>query len=173
MRTFDWKNWSDWIPLEDIQTIDFTSLPSKPGTYVIATDGPLTRAIDVDPNGISSIGESDDLRTRLQKFASCASISGKEGHIAGWRYAFFQFQRYFPLSTLRVRWRVSLTKEIANELEGEMLLIYLSNHLELPPLNYKFNWSPFKKEGWSLFDVMIGAKQPPDEVTGLVVGEPK
>lgn len=72
--------------------------------------------------------------------------------MAGWRYAFFRFDRHFPLSSLRVRWSETSSKHTANALEGRLLLTYVLLYGELPPLNYKFNWSAFKSLGWDAFD---------------------
>jgi hypothetical protein len=33
-----------------------------------------------------------------------------------------------------------------------MSVTYLLRHAELPPLNYQFNWQPFKEIGWRVFD---------------------
>ena len=147
-----------------MQGFGFPSAPSTPGAYVVAADTPINRAVGSDEYGILTIGESDDLRRRMTSFASCALSYGTEGHMAGWRFSFLRFERYFPFAKLRIRWRATETKEKANELEGKMLLAYLSKHLELPPLNYQFNWSLFKGGNWDLFDVMIGLKEPPAEL---------
>ena len=71
--------------------------------------------------------------------------------MAGWRFAFFRFEREFPLSDLRVCWLATTTKE-AYAAEGRVLLAYLQKHYELPPLNYKFNRQVFKDAGWGILD---------------------
>lgn len=161
MADFDWRGWSDWHCLGIEQGFNFVNAPNKPGAYVIATDRQLNRAVGADSDGILTIGESDDLHRRVTGFASCALTYGTKGHMAGWRFAFFRFAKHFPFASLRIRWNVTPTKEEAYDLEGRMLLAYLSRHLELPPLNYQFNWSPFEKDGWDLFDILMGLKTPP------------
>jgi len=165
MIDIDWKNWSNWTNLGVFQCFGFLDLPSKPGAYVVAASRPITRAVDIDNDGILTIGETDDLRRRIQIFADCAIAHGNEGHMAGWRYAFLRFQRHFPYSTLRIRWKITETKQEANELEGRMLLAYLANHLELPPLNYKFNWQALENDGYDLFDKLIGINSVNDSAT--------
>ncbi|MBM4037389.1 MAG: hypothetical protein FJ290_02645 [Planctomycetes bacterium] len=131
-------DWTDWHKLKDI---DFSAVPPQPGAYVIATNRSIRRAIGVDPDGVLHVGESSDLRYRLRAFLRCASGGGDyEGHMAGWRYAHFRLDRHFPLSSLRVKWRVTKSKPEAYHAEGHFLLSYLRKHCELPPLNYKFNW---------------------------------
>jgi hypothetical protein len=72
--------------------------------------------------------------------------------MAGWRFAFFRFERQFPHTGLRVRWRAAATKQEAYAAEGQVLLGYLRRHCELPPLNYKFNWQTFETHGWDILD---------------------
>ncbi|MNP23125.1 hypothetical protein D3C76_1158230 [compost metagenome] len=62
--------------------------------------------------------------------------------MAGWRFFNSALSKPFPIETLWVSWCELPSKEDAYRKEGEMLALYLSQHYELPPLNYKFNWSP-------------------------------
>jgi len=87
--------------------------------------------------------------------------------MAGWRYAFFHFGRFFPYAKLRVRWRPTKTKDDASELESRMLLAYLKNHYELPPLNYKFNWQIFEKDGGDSFGKLTGTETKSETQFGL------
>ena len=62
--------------------------------------------------------------------------------MAGWRYAYFGHAQHFPLSSLRVKWSAAQSKRGAYRAEGKLLLLsYLKRYCELPPLNYKSNWS--------------------------------
>ena len=155
---YDWTHWSDWNTLGLCYGLDLAVVPSKPGSYIIAADRPLTRCVGTDPHGILTIGESEDLRRRIQVFCSCAITRGSEGHSAGWRYAFLRLDRFFPFASLRFRWRVTESKQHAQELEGEMLVRYLAHHVELPPLNYASNQHAFNKHGWDLFDKLVDAE---------------
>ncbi|QSQ14193.1 hypothetical protein [Myxococcus landrumensis] len=152
-RDFDWSSWTAWVSLSSVSPED---IPALPGAYVISTVAPIARAASSDELGILDIGEAGEgaatLRGRLERFRRCATDRGQTGHMAGWRYAFFRFDRHFPLSSLRVRWSVTPSKQTANELEGRLLLTYLLRYGELPPLNYKFNWSAFESLGWDAFD---------------------
>jgi len=65
--------------------------------------------------------------------------------MAGWRFTFFHFERYFRHKTIRVRWTNATNKETAYFKEGKLLYAYLGRHCELPPLNYKFNWSDWER----------------------------
>jgi hypothetical protein len=149
MTSASWNGWSDWTP---ITIIADTEVPIGPGAYIIAARKAVPRAIGIDAEGILTIGESERLRGRLLDFIRCASTKGETGHMAGWRYAFFGFDRYYPLRDLYVRWIATSSKETAYEEEGRLLLQYLRRHSELPPLNYKFNWSQFEKHGWDLLE---------------------
>jgi hypothetical protein len=104
----------------------------------------ISRAKGIDRMGILHIGESDNLRSRIRAFWNCASRSNTEGHMAGWRYRMYRMNQHFPLHNLRVKWCATRAKKLAYAFEGEQLKKYLANHLELPPLNYKFNWSEAK-----------------------------
>jgi hypothetical protein len=143
MTEYDWSGWSPWKRLNEIE---FAAIPSRPGAYVVAARRPIHRAVGVDTLGIIHVGESDDLRRRVDAFRWCAERKGREGHMAGWRYADLGLDRHFPLSTLQLRWVVTDTKEAAYKVEGRILHVYLRAHMELPPLNYKFNWTCWKKE---------------------------
>ena len=140
MKDFDWMGWTDWTPLA---TLSFKTVPTAPGAYIIATDKPVCRAIGTDPLGFLDVGESSGLRTRLKDFHRCLTKRGDEGHMAGWRFAFFRFERHFPMESLRVRWAAATTKEQAHALEARVMLEYIKLHCELPPLNYQFNWKEF------------------------------
>ena len=90
--------------------------------------------------------------------------------MAGWRFAFFRFERQFPLLSLRVRWLSAETKAMAYRAEGSVLLTYLRRHCELPPLNYKFNWDVFEELGWRIFDDQP-ANAKPSESSGRPGGD--
>jgi hypothetical protein len=146
---FDWTAWSPWASLD---SLDLKAVSTGPGAYVIAADRPINRAIGVDAEGFLDVGESGSLRKRIRDFKRCAGLRGEEGHMAGWRFAFFRFERRFELSSLRVRCFSCETKAAAYRAEGQILLAYLQRHCELPPLNYKFNWDVFEELGWHIFD---------------------
>ena len=99
MPDFDWSNWTSWSILSEL---DLKVVPSDPGVYVIAAGRTFSRVVGDDPEGILDIGESVGLRQRLRDFIRCATNRGQVGHMAGWRYAFFRFDRLFPFATLRV-----------------------------------------------------------------------
>lgn len=109
-------------------------------------------------SGLLDVGESSYLRQRLRDFVRCATRRGDEGHMAGWRYAFFHFADHYPFPTLRIRWVATATKEDAYRHGGQILLIYLRRHAELPPLNYKFNWTLFEELGWHILDKDISCR---------------
>ena len=138
MKNFNWSGWTDWKILKDL---DLSSIPKKPGAYIIGAHRAINRASGTDENGILDIGESDDLKVRITSFKQCSNGSRQKGHMAGWRFRNFNFSDVFPHEKLWVRWKECNSKEEAYILEGELLQTYISQHYELPPLNYKFNWS--------------------------------
>jgi len=135
---FDWTTWSEWIPLTEL---DLGTIPNKPGTYVVATRTPITRVLGSDPEGFLDVGESSTLRKRIASFLTCAQNPNAYGHMAGIRFALMRFGELFPVSTLWIRYAVLETKELAYAAEGALLKHYTQEHRELPPLNYKYNWS--------------------------------
>src|SRR3954447_10165181 len=104
---FEWTGWTDWTALVGL---DLSSVPEGPGAYVVATNRAVNRAIGTDPEGFLDVGESGRLRDRLWGFQQCVISRGAEWHRAGWRFAFFRFERHFPLVSLRVRWVATETK---------------------------------------------------------------
>ncbi len=151
---YDWTSWTPWCQLEGL---DFKQVPRGLGAYVISVGTALNRVVGIDSEGMIDIGESGGLRQRLKDFCRCATRRGEEGHMAGWRFAFFQFHRHFTFESLRVRWIATASKDDARDAEGRLMLAYLLNHAELPPLNYSFNWRPFERDGWDLFDRLLSA----------------
>ncbi|HZY90386.1 MAG TPA: hypothetical protein VFE78_36530 [Gemmataceae bacterium] len=149
MHEVDWSLWTDWTAFD---ALDWSLVPTGPGAYLIAAGQPINRAIGADPDGYLDVGESGNLTNRLWSFRRCATQRGCTGHMAGWRYAFFHFDRQFPFASLRVRWRAAATKQEAYAAEGQVLLGYLRRYCELPPLNYKFNWQVFEEHGWDILD---------------------
>jgi hypothetical protein len=134
------NEWIDWLQLCALKSSD---IPTEPGAYLVATRSPLNRAAGTDSDGVIDIGESNHLRSRIMSFIGCATGKRKEGHMAGWRYFNFDFDTIFPFDSLWIRWTTVKTKEDAYKVEGELLHSYIDIYKELPPLNYKFNWTGY------------------------------
>jgi hypothetical protein len=139
--------WSAWA---NLASLDASKVPRSPGVYLVAAERAIPRAIGVDVHGILTIGESDSLRGRLDSFRRCARGGGAVGHMAGWRYSFLEYGKHYPVDKLKVRWKTANTKTKAYGEEGNLLLAYLAKHSELPPLNYKFNWSHYRPSDTTL-----------------------
>ncbi|MBX9634986.1 MAG: hypothetical protein K2X44_08400 [Magnetospirillum sp.] len=120
--------------------MDWKDVPVGPLTYMIATDRALNRAVGTDEEGILDIGKSKAGRERVKKFQRCASGIYSGGHMAGWRFAFYDMSRHFPLDTLYVCWRPANSEDIAAREEGRLLHAYVKQHMESPPLNYSASW---------------------------------
>jgi hypothetical protein len=163
MHEVDWSLWTGWYPLGEL---DWSLVPNGPGAYVIAASQPINRAVNTDPEGYLDIGESGSLANRLWSFQRCITQRGTTGHMAGWRFAFFRFERQFPHAELRVRWRATGDKQEAYAAEGQVLLGYLRRHGELPPLNYKFNWQMFELHGWDILDREAVPEAEPNTAAG-------
>jgi hypothetical protein len=56
-----------------------------------------------------------------------------------------------------MRWVQTKSKREAHAYEGRVMLTYMLRHGELPPLNYKFNWSAFGEKAWLTIDQFIEA----------------
>jgi len=143
MHLNKWPGWSDWNHLSNL---DWHEVPKGPGTYMIGTDRPLKRAVGIDQEGILDIGKSKGLRGRLQTFYRCASMPETGGHMAGWRFAFYEMSRHFPLETLYVCWCPVPSEGLAAREEGRLLDEYVRQHMEPPPLNYSASWRHLRKE---------------------------
>lgn len=139
MELANWDKWSEWQKLSPCPL----EVPVGCGAYIIATRIAIHRAVGIDTEGILDIGESKNLRGRIKSFIACANGRRPRGHMAGWRYKQYEFEKHFPLDTLFIRWHPTQTKEEAYAIEGKILQTYLIQHKELPPLNYKFNWPQY------------------------------
>lgn len=138
MEYNDWDGWSDWVQLSVLKMED---IPYSAGVYIIAAEGALQRVFGIDENGILDIGESNNLNHRIGSFIGCVKGERQRGHIAGWRYFHFDFNRIFPFESLSICWVKCRDKDSAYALEGKLIQEYMRQHYELPPLNYKYNWS--------------------------------
>ncbi|MFH1510816.1 MAG: GIY-YIG nuclease family protein [Candidatus Woesearchaeota archaeon] len=132
---------NEWCILDKLE---LSKVPSKPGAYMISIFGndgqpiKISRFIGVDTEGIIDIGESTNLRKRLSDFKRNAD-KRCGGHMAGWRFNFLKLNE--KLWTLKFSYEVCATKEEAYKKEYAMMKEYVDKHKELPPLNYKYNWS--------------------------------
>ena len=130
-----------WYNLNDEE---IKKVPAEPGAYKISRFGKnetpieINRFFGMDKEGIIDIGESKNLRERLRSFKRNIE-NGKGGHMAGWRYHYLKLQNKIPF--LKFSYEVCKTKEEAYKKENAMMKKYVEKHKELPPLNYKYNWS--------------------------------
>lgn len=137
MQLDEWPGWGDWT---SFGALAWDTVPVGPGTYMIAARRSINRAVGVDQEGILDIGTSKHLRRRLNEFWQCASSRRPAGHMAGWRFAYYEMARHFPLATLYVCWRSAATADEAAREEGRLLDEYVRQHMESPPLNYSASW---------------------------------
>lgn len=143
--------WTHWAPLSE-DTL--RTVPSQAGAYVVGLppsrlekEG-LGRLLATDPHGLLDVGESSQLQKRLRLLRACASTDGTRGHMAGWRLGSggLLAKLAVPVEELRVSWCTADDRSESYRLEGDVLRRYYDLFGELPPLNYKFNWSVFEDE---------------------------
>ena len=136
-----WNGWHEaWLDDEDA----FKRVPlGSAGAYILGLglgdkrSKALKRVCGTDPFGVLDIGESNRLRARLRRLGRCINGEGVHGHMAGWRYRYLNFQERLN-GRLYLSWIIG---EDSYAMEARLLRTYLSAFGELPPLNYKFNWS--------------------------------
>lgn len=136
------------------ETVDL--LTEEPGVYLLARAShagslkphPIRRLLQADPHGLLDIGEAANLRRRLGQLRECVAQPGTLGHMAGWRLGHLGLLRKLGCESedLLVSHFVVKTKEDAYGWEGWLLRTYFELFGELPPLNYKFNWSAFVEQ---------------------------
>lgn len=153
MITFSNEPWTDW---QNLSSLDVKEVSQGPGAYVLASRQPIQRFVGVDELGVIDIGETGGLRKRFRDFNRCAQIRGETGHMAGWRYAFLRLDAITPFENLQVRWLECESKDEAKLVESRMLMYYLAEHREQPPLNYSSNWAVCEAEDWDYLDKLIG-----------------
>jgi len=140
MQIYDWAGWSKWTSFDELAANKFAGVIQTAGNYAIRTNkkGGIHRVSGTDDLGLLYVGESDRLRSRIYDFWDCIVHNGKDTHVAGWRYNLVWMPECAPPDTLAVSWIKAADKEGAVQVELDMLLWYVLNHCELPPLNYKF-----------------------------------
>jgi hypothetical protein len=144
-RSKVWHHWSRAIPLAEAVAHAGTSggPPYDGGAYVLSLAGrdapiKLHRLLGVDAWAVLDIGESTSLGARIESLSKCASRARASGHMAGWRYAYLKLAEKLAPHTLLISWR---SHADSYRLEAETMTAYLNAFGELPPLNYKANWS--------------------------------
>lgn len=141
------EKWTSWEPLND-RTLQ--SLPDGPGAYVLGLpEGlPLGRLLASDPHRLLDVGEAQNLRKRIESLRRCAKKPGQSGHMAGWRLGGMGLLARLncEAEALRLSWCPARSKHEAYAHEGSLLNMYFDLFGELPPLNYKFNWSAWMDE---------------------------
>lgn len=151
------RNWTDpnsalWTPWKSAWLDEPNSLKQIPlktgGAYVLGIgvssfkSVTLRRLLGGDPHGVLDIGESRTLRGRLQTLRRCIYSDGVTGHMAGWRFRAMHLHERLK-GRLYVSW---LTGTESYAMEASMLSTYLAAFGELPPLNYKYNWSRVRQD---------------------------
>ncbi|GMV18158.1 MAG: hypothetical protein AMXMBFR56_63820 [Polyangiaceae bacterium] len=146
-----WNSWSfpggdAWSPWKVLSPA--LKIRDRPGAYVIglpASRAPLGRLRGADPHGILDIGESAKLARRISDLRRCAEKPGERGHMAGWRLGSGGLLKHLGITSADLRvsycYAEPASKDEAYRLEGTILRGYFDLFGELPPLNYKFNWS--------------------------------
>lgn len=136
-----WEKWSSWLPLtrEGIK-----NAPWNAGAYLLRVRQgekgrvpALPRLLGRDPNAILDIGQSGVIRMRLLRFLACSADNDARGHMAGWRYRYLKLHERLP-GRLEFCF---VTGVDPVKMEARLMTEYLNQFGELPPLNYKFNWS--------------------------------
>lgn len=152
----EWKKWDfdggdKWSNWEDLSPQLIEKLKNEPGAYVLGLPETekrkkLPRLLASDEHQIIDIGESRHLQNRIRDLLRCAQNEGHSGHMAGWRLGSGGLLRRLNLEAkdLRVSFCYAKDKHDAYRIEGTMLRRYYELFGELPPLNYKFNWSAWE-----------------------------
>jgi hypothetical protein len=151
----DWKfegadKWTDWECIENVKC------PPVAGAYVLGLrprsekeQTGLGRLLERDPHFILDIGESSNLQRRVATLLHCMSGKGNEGHMAGWRLGSMGLMEKLRAEPRDFRVSYCVAKKSAKDeayrLESEILRAYYGIFGELPPLNYKFNWSTWEE----------------------------
>ena len=122
-----------------LKTLDFSIIPSSSGVYQVRwaignKPKSIPRANGNDDEGILYIGQSGNLRRRIENLWSRLQDSTKGRHTAGWTYDFYEFSKKFKLEQLEVQW-VEFPKSEIVGLETVLLMDYVSEYLDKPPLN--------------------------------------
>lgn len=128
-----WLGWTEWNNL--LGPSGLMAAPPEPGCYMLAANIPLSRAVGCDQEGILYIGSTGHILRRLRAFSNSAARPDVAGHIAGWRYSANMMNKYFPLESIWVSWRVMDILKAKDE-EAKLLADYVGQHMEMPPLNY-------------------------------------
>ncbi len=128
-------NWSEW---KSFRKEALSQIPEKAGIYQLRSlrdDGnpqSISRLLGKDQEGIVYIGESSNLKKRIQGFWSTITKRDRSRHAAGWSYVTFDFQKTFPPESLQFRYSPS---EDFLAVEFDLLLFYLKEFGDRPPLN--------------------------------------
>ncbi len=131
----DQSEWSEWLLF---QTLNFKTVPPKPGVYELrwVIDGKpqiINRANGVDRSGLLYVGQSVNLRRRIKGLWQNIT-EGKLRHTAGRTYTTYHYERKFPPEQLQVRWTTQPRGQ-SEKIESKLLDRYVNEFLDKPPLN--------------------------------------
>jgi len=150
MRDYDWTDWSKWHSFVKLRAGDFSIVSGGAGAYSIATTAlKIPRVVGADKHGLLYVGESGNMRSRIQAFYDCVA-RGHQTHGAGWQFNLVKFERCAPVDSLRVRWLSTMTREDALAAQIKLLYAYAANHCELPPLNCSLSRELTREFGFRL-----------------------
>ena len=139
-QSFGGRQWSREYRFSELLGGGWTVVPYTPGTYIVRAHRPLHRAHGIDDYGILTIGKTSSLRSRLQSFWRCANKKDAQGHMAGWRFAYYNLGAKFPVENLLMQWSECEDEPSAKRAEAELLRLYIDSHGEQPPLNFAASW---------------------------------
>jgi hypothetical protein len=138
------EKWSRWVAFTPENIL---CVPQGPGAYALSMRGrEIGRLLAIDRVGVLDVGESGGSRVRLQKLFDCANGLSVAGHMAGWRLGSLGLLKALggTAANLRFTFIAQTTKVEAYRAEGALLKLYYELFGELPPLNYKHNWSAYE-----------------------------
>ena len=131
-------DWSGPYPLYPPPHRDL-QVDSRPGIYRIRAFGQNRKPLHIsrfsgsELLGILHIGESSNLRRRIQEFRH--SIEGRWRHQAGNEFDYWGFSKVVPQVLLRFDYIYVDTKQDAIEIETRLHVEYRNRYLDRPPLD--------------------------------------
>jgi predicted GIY-YIG superfamily endonuclease len=168
---------SDWKNLQNLASNKFPGFENKPGIYFIRwkkyeTPVTINRLGGSDSNGLLYVGESKDLRRRVQRIwrgiESVYKTTSKTTNTLRITIMFCKLHEEINSNEYEIAWQHFSTKIEAQIQEAAALKLYAEKFKEPPPLNLNLCREKYAIWGFNYFDQSTWTAKPNEFVKSII-----
>ena len=167
----------DWQNLQDLASNKFLGIENKPGIYFIRwkkyeTPVTINRLCGSDSNGLLYVGESKDLRRRVQRvwqgIESIHKTTSKTQNTLRNTIMFCKLHEEINSNEYEIAWQHLSTKIEAQVQEAAALKLYAEKYKEPPPLNLNLCREKYAIWGLTYFNQSTWTAKPNEFVKSII-----